>query len=237
MRPLVDEARLLVVLIFARPLAQQVIVQRRPADMAAIRRAPLHEAHHHVDRLELLRTDARPHVVMGIVGAAADRLHLRRRRIVAAQRVREELLDQAGARPARRRRLGVRAHLFQREQLLVDDRARDRPLADAVAAADFDIVAHGDDRVAATAAPRIAQMRLPEQQPIPHAGYVGAVAQQLEVPAAVDRIAVEHGAANAVAFKHELLVDAARRDPERRSPRSSRRRGSRRPRTCRCRSP
>ena len=123
--------------------------------------------------------------------------------------MREELLDQAGARPARRRRLGVRAHLFQREQLLVDDRARDRPLADAVAAADFDIVAHGDDRVAATAAPRIAQMRLPEQQPIAHAGYVGAVAQQVEIPAAVDRVAVEHGAADAVAFEHELLVDAA----------------------------
>ena len=82
-------------------------------------------------------TMTRRDVVVAVIGAVAQRLDLRRRRIVAAEREGEHLLDQAGAGAAGRRRLGVGAHVVEREQLLVLDRLDDRALADAVAAADL----------------------------------------------------------------------------------------------------
>ena len=54
-------------------------------------------------------------------------------------------------------------------------------------------------------------MRLAEQQALAEVRDRRAVAQQLEVPRAVDRVAVEHGAADLVVLHDDLLVDAARR--------------------------
>src|SRR2546425_403013 len=44
-----------------------------------------------------------------------------------------------------------------------------------------------------------------------HIGFSLAVAQQLEVPAAVHRVAVQAGADQLVVLDHQLLVDAAER--------------------------
>ena len=89
---------------------------------------------------------------MAVIGARAHRLDLRRGRIVAAEREGENLLDQTGAGAARRRCLGVGTHVVDREQFLFADRLDDRALADAVASADFRVVAHGSDRILAAMA-------------------------------------------------------------------------------------
>ena len=59
----------------------------------------------------------------------------------------------------------------------------------------------------------IAQMGLAEQQMLAELGDVGAVAHELEVPGAVEGIAVHHRALDALVLHHQLLVDAAARRP------------------------
>ena len=133
-----------------------------------------------------------------------------RRGVVAARGRHQQLLDEARARAARRRRLGVLAHVVEREQALVLDRLDDRALAHAVAAADLGVVGHRE-RARLALVPGVAEVGLAEHQAVADLGDAAAVAQQLEVPRAVDGVAVQHAADELVVADHELLVDAARR--------------------------
>ena len=145
--------------------------------------------------------------LMRAIGAGANRLQLGRCRVVAAGRRHQELLDQAGARAARRRRFGVLADLVQREQSLVLDRAHDRALAHAIAATDFRAVGHRE-RARLALVSGVAEIRFAEHQAIAYFGDVLAVAEQFEVPRPVDGVAVEHAADEPIVFEHKLLVDA-----------------------------
>ncbi len=144
------------------------------------------------------------------VGAAAHRLLLRRRRVVSPCREHQDLLDQARARTARGAGLGVLAHVVEREQALVLDGLADRALADAVAAAHLVGVGQRRGLVLALVA-GIAEAGFAEHQAVADVDYRTAVAQQLEVPAAVHGIAVQAGADELVVLDHQLLVDAALR--------------------------
>ena len=94
---LVDEARLVVVAVFARPGAEQVVVQRRAAGRAAVRRLPVQRpASPPASTSARCRRSARTSSCV-MVGAAAHRLCVRRGRVVRAQRRREQLLDQRRA--------------------------------------------------------------------------------------------------------------------------------------------
>ena len=95
--PLIDVARLLVVAVLAGPGGEQIVVQRRTAGVAAIVGFPVHEPHDVRDGLQVLLDDDAADVVVAVIGALAQRLDLRRRRIVAAEREREHLLHQSGA--------------------------------------------------------------------------------------------------------------------------------------------
>ena len=100
------------------------------------------------------------------------------------------------------------AHVVEREQLLFADRLDDGALADAVAAADFGGVAHRGDRILAGVA-AVAEIGRAEHQPLAHRRDVGAVAQMLEIPGAVDGVAIEHGADDLLVAQDDALVDAA----------------------------
>ena len=139
---LVDEARLVVVGIFARPGGDEIVVQRRAALVAAARARPFELLHDLRNGLQALGLDEPPHVVVGERGAAADRLH-GRRIVGVAEGQRHELLDEMGAGAARGGGLGVRPHLVEAGQALGFDRADDLAFADAVAAADFRIIRQG----------------------------------------------------------------------------------------------
>ncbi len=148
-----------------------------------------------------------------MVGAAAQRLGLGRRGIVAAGGKHDDLLDQAGAGTAGGRGLGVLAHVFQREQPLFLDRLDDGALADAVAAADLGRIRHrrGHGEAFMPGVAGAAGVGFAEHQRVADLGNVATLAQQLEVPAAVDRVAVQAGADQLVVLQHQLLVDAAYR--------------------------
>ena len=185
---LVDEARLRIVLRLARPGGDQVVVERRAAGRAAVGGAPFHERHHLRDRQELVLADRRAHLLVRVVGAAAHRLGLRRGGIIAARGDRQDLLDQPGARTARSGRLGVLPHVLQREQALLADRLDDVALAHAVAAAHLHVVGHGRGAVDALVA-EVAAVVLAEHQMVAQFADVLAVAQQREIPGAVDGVA------------------------------------------------
>ena len=133
-----------------------------------------------------------------------------RGRVVAAGGGHQDLLDQAGARAAGRAGLGVLAHLVDGEEALVLDRLADRALVDAVAAADLGVVGHGGGLGVALVA-GVAEVGLAEHQLVADVAHAAAVAQQLEVPAAVHGVAVQAGADQLVVLDHQLLVDAAER--------------------------
>src|SRR5207237_8256530 len=83
----------------------------------------------------------------------------------------------------------------------------DRSLAPAIAAADFRAVGHRE-RARLTLVSGVAEIRFAEHQAIAYFGDVLAVAEQFEVPRAVDGVAIEHAADKPIVFEHELLVDA-----------------------------
>ena len=156
----------------------------------------------------MLCADRVAHFLVRVLRAAAEWLLLRRGRIVGAGGGHQDLLDETRARAAGGRRLGVLAHFVQREEALLLDRLDDRALAHAVATADL---RPGRQRNAVSAlVAGVAEVRFAEHQAIAQIGHVASFAQQLEVPAAVDGVAVEHAADELVALQHELLVDAAR---------------------------
>src|SRR6185312_13514464 len=139
----VDVAALRVVLGLLGPGREQVVIDGRAARRAAVRRAPLHEVKDVGNGQQLVGPDGLAHLLVAVVGTAAQRLFLRRGRVVAAGCGHQQLLDQPGARAATRAGLGVLAHFVEREQALVLDRLADGALGDAVAAADLGIVRHG----------------------------------------------------------------------------------------------
>ena len=67
----------------------------------------------------------------------------------------------------------------------------DRALAHAVAAADLGVVGHRGGAVLALVA-GVAEVRFAEHQLVADVGDAAALAQQLEVPRAVDGVAVQH---------------------------------------------
>ncbi len=151
---------------------------------------------------------------MRALGAGAQRPGLRRRRIVAAGGRDQDLLDQPGARAARARRLGVLAHVVERQQLALADRAHDRALADAVAAAHFGRVVERRGAVGARV-PAVADRVLAEDQRLAQRADRRLVLDELAVPARVFGVADQAGTGQPVAVEHELLVDTARRVGER----------------------
>src|SRR6266581_8910434 len=95
-----------------------------------------------------------------MVGAGAQPLRLRLLRLVgAADGGSENLLDQPRARAAGAGGLGVPAHVLEREQALFLDRAHDRALGNAVAAAHLHGIGHGD-RAALALVAGLAQLAL-----------------------------------------------------------------------------
>ena len=200
---LVDEARLRVVFVFAGPSREQIIVERRAADMAAVRARPFHEIHHRPHALQLLSDDHPPHVVMAEARAGTHRLDLRRLRIIADGGG-QNLLDQRRAGAARRGSLGMRPHVLHSKQLLLRNRLDDGPFADPVAAADLRAVRHGGDLVRPRAG---GLLRLAKHQPIPDAADIRALAQQPEIPGPIGRIAIEHRAEQLVVLQDEPLID------------------------------
>ena len=106
------------------------------------------------------------------------------------------------------------AHVLEREQALALDRLDDLALAHAVAAADFRVVGHRLRAVVAFVA-GVAEVRLAEHELVANLGNVLRIAQQLEVPAAIDGVAIEARTDDAVVLQHQPLVDAADRIGER----------------------
>ncbi len=206
MGPLVDEAGLGVIVVLARPGGQQIVVERRAAAGAAVRRLPVEGVEDRAHRLQRLVADRLSDFVVAVLGAAAQRLLARRGGIALAHGGGQQGLHQAGAGAAGGRGLGVRPHLVQGEQSLAADGPDDVTLADAVAAADLGVVGKlGHPRLVAVAG--VSQVVLAKQDGVAEAGDVGALAQQLEVPAAVEGVAVHHRALDAVVADHQLLVD------------------------------
>ena len=109
---LVDESRLVIVLIVARIIAHEVVVERRSAFGAAARGFPFEFLHDGGNCAQVLRLDQAAHVVMAKVRALAHRLH--GGRIVGiAQADLEQLFHQPGARAAGSGSLGMGTHIIQ----------------------------------------------------------------------------------------------------------------------------
>ncbi|MCY1220466.1 hypothetical protein D9M72_324810 [compost metagenome] len=206
MDALVDETRLVIVGIFVRPVADEVVVERRTALGAAAGGLPLQLLHDGRNGLQPLGLDQPAHVIMAELGAGAHRLH--GGRIVAvAERQRHQLLDKAGAGAAGGGRLGMGAHVVERGQALGPDRLDNLALADAVAAADFRIIRQGcNGRHRVQRRPSL--IGLAKDQRVAHFGNVGATLHQIVEPGAVAGLAVEHRADDAVLLEHQPLVDA-----------------------------
>ena len=209
-RALVDEARLRIVFGFVRPRRDQVIVECGTARRASVRRPPLEKMHCVGNRQQVALADRVACLLMRAVGACADRFLFRRNRIVATRRCDQQLLYQSGARAAGRRRFRVLAHVVEREQALVLDRAHDGALGHAVATADFRRVCHRESaRLPLVAA--VSEVRFAEHQSVAYLLNAAAVTHQLEVPGAVDGVAIQHAADELVVLEHQLLVDAVAR--------------------------
>ncbi len=207
---LVDETALRVILGLVRPGGNEVVVHRGAAARTAIGRAPA-ELGIDVGNGEQMRVlDRVAHLLMGGVGAAAQRLFLRCGGEVASRCEHQDLLDEPGTGAARGAGLGVLAHFFQREQAFVLDRLDDRALAHAVAAADLIGVGHQHGLALALMA-GITQSAFAEHQLVADVMHLAAFAQQLEIPRAVHRVAIQAGAHQLVALNHQTLVDAGKR--------------------------
>ncbi len=195
-----------------RPGRDQVVVERRAAGGAAVRGLPFHELHRLRNGEQVPFADGLAHLAVRVIGAAAHRLVLRfGGRVGATDGRGEDLLDQAGAGAAGRGCLGVLAHVVQREQALRLDRLDDgrpctrrcsrRPRASSAMVAALRLAGMAD----------VADVVLAEHQVVADFVDVLAVLEQLEVPGAVGRVAVEHGADQVVVLDHQLLVHAAGR--------------------------
>ena len=81
-----QKAAVLLIDVFARPGAQQVVVERRAARGAAIGSRPAQLLHNLRNSLEILFQDQAAHMVMSEAGALAQRAWTRLHRIAQRQR-------------------------------------------------------------------------------------------------------------------------------------------------------
>ena len=128
---------------------------------------------------------------------------------IIAQRERQEIFDEAGALAAAGRRFAGAAHRVE-AAIARRDAGDDLALADAVAAANLGIVrerCNGRLRVQRAAS---SGEGLTKDQQVANVGDVLALPEQVEIPAAIRRVAIEHGADDAVVLHDHALVDAAR---------------------------
>src|SRR6185437_15485151 len=109
---LIDETRAGIVAIFAGPGAQQIVVQRRAAFLAAVGIGPTERVPRIILCLETPCDDLAPHFVMAERGAAAHRRRLGGL-LGAAHRLRQNGAHDRGALPARGRSLGVGTHRIE----------------------------------------------------------------------------------------------------------------------------
>ena len=206
---LVDEARLRVVLRFARPGGDEVVVQRRAAGGAAVGRAPVQVAHHIRNADQVLLDNGFAHLPMRQITAPADGffalgLYVRR----TADGVHQDLFDQPGAGAAGAGRLGVLLHVVNGEQPVFLNRLDDVALAHTVAAADFHAVGHGHGLVL-TLMTGVTDGAFTEHQVITDFAYIVAFANLTEIPATIGGVAVQASADEDVVLDHQLLVDPA----------------------------
>ncbi|MNK93585.1 hypothetical protein D3C87_1137540 [compost metagenome] len=206
MNALIDITRLIIVGIFIRKVADEVIIERRPALGAAAGGFPFQLLHHGGNGLQALGLDETAHIVMAEIGAFAHGLH--GGGIVAvAQRYRHQLLDKTGAITAGGGRLGVGAHIVQRGQPFGSYNRSDLALADAVAAADFRIIRQGcNGRHRVQRRPSL--IGLAEDKGFAHGRDIGRFLHQVEEPRPIRRLAVKNRANDAVFLENETLVDA-----------------------------
>ena len=101
----------------------------------------------------------------------------------------------------------MRAHIFQCEQAVFGNGVDDVALADTVAAADLGVIGQRHDAGLVTV-PGITEVMLAEQDGLAKIGDAGALAHQLEIPGAVDGVAVEHRTLDAVIADDQFLVGA-----------------------------
>src|SRR5207253_1800487 len=101
------EARARIVLIFARPGAQQVVVERRTARRTAVGRRPFQRLHDVRNGLQLPFDDGVANVLVAVFGALAYRLGPRLGLEGVAQRALQQAFDDTGTRAARGRSLAV----------------------------------------------------------------------------------------------------------------------------------
>ena len=213
--PFVDQPRLRVVLGFAGPGGDQVIVEGRAAGGAAIGGAPVQVAHGAVDGQQVLLADGLADLPVVEVAAATDGFFTFGFDVGgAAHGVDQDLLDQPGTGAAGTGGLGVFFHLIDTEQPLFLDRLDDGALAHAVAAADFGAVGHAHGFVLALVAD-IAECIFTEHQMIADFTDGVVLTDLAEIPAAIGGIAVQAGADQDVVLDHQLLVHAANRVGER----------------------
>src|SRR5690606_14950355 len=90
------------------------------------------------------------------------------------------------------------------------DRFNDLALGYAVATADFGIVRKGGNGWARVRERTPRRKGLSEDQRFADIGDILAFPQEVEIPVAVRRIAIEHGAGDPVVFHYDPLVDPAR---------------------------
>ncbi len=103
---------------------------------------------------------------------------------------------------------------IERGQPLLADGADDDALADAIAAADLVLVVHGGQRRRGVGAGGGHRDILAEDDGVAQIAERLGGAKKIEIPVAVARIAVEHGADEHVVAHDEAAVDAARRVAE-----------------------
>jgi hypothetical protein len=204
---LVDETRLRVIFILAGPVGEQVVIQGRAAGRTAIRGLPFQELAYFPHGLEAVLLDRRDHLVVAVLGAFAQRLAVSGLVIAFTHRAGQQCLDQPGTGTAGTGGLGMCTHVFQREQALLADGIDDVALADTVAAADLGgIRQRHHARLGAVTG--IAQVVLAKQDGLAEVRDAGTFTHQLEIPAAIDGVTIQHRALDAVVVDHQLLVGA-----------------------------
>ena len=207
MAALIDESTLWVVLRFFGPAAETVVIDGRATTRASGGMAPIQKLKHRFVGQQLVVTNRITHILVAVVGASANCLFLRRGGVIASRSEHQDLLDQASARSARCAGFGVFAHLVQGEQTFVFDGFANRAFVHAVAAAHLGVIGHAGGFAVAFMAD-VANIRFAKHQLFANVGNAASIAQEFEIPTAVDRVAIQTSADQLVVANHQLFVDA-----------------------------
>ena len=113
MHPFVDKPGSWIVRHHAGPGGDQVVVDRRSANMASIRRTVFQIVHHGADAGQSLFSYGLPHRIVGVISAFAQRFFLGCLGVITAQCEGQNLLHETGARAARARSLGMISNVVQ----------------------------------------------------------------------------------------------------------------------------